>query len=150
MLVNSRSIDRIEPAGLRWEVVVDLDVYARATDTFRLQLPGAVDLAEVEAPELGSMDVREQADGTAAVTLTFRKPVLGRRAVRLLGLAPLPLAAPWDISQGEGAGSGVARRCRFRYSLRRPCGLKWVNWPASGPSGCRPPPRPLRRPPAHR
>ena len=65
VLVNSRSTGRIEPAGLRWEVVLDLDVYARATDTFRLQVPGSVDLAEVEAPELGQWTARSQADGTA-------------------------------------------------------------------------------------
>ncbi len=97
VFVNSRSLGHIEPAGLRWEVVLDLDVYARATDTFQLQLPDSVDVAEVEAPELAQWTIREQDGGTTGVTLAFRKPVLGRRAVRLLGLAPVPLAREWDV-----------------------------------------------------
>ena len=56
VLANSRTTDRIEPAGLRWEVLLDLDVYARATDSFQIQLPGALNIAEVEAPELAAMD----------------------------------------------------------------------------------------------
>lgn len=97
VLVHSRSTGRIEPAGLRWEVVLELDVFARATETFRLQLPGSVDLAEVEATELGQWAAKDQADGTAVVALAFRKPVLGRRTVRLLGLAPVPSDAWWDF-----------------------------------------------------
>ncbi len=72
-------------------------MYARATDTFRLQLPDSVDLAEVESPGLGHWTVREPKDGTAAVALAFRTPFLGRRAVRLVGLAPVPSAAQWNI-----------------------------------------------------
>jgi len=97
VFVNSRSTGHIEPAGLRWHLAFDLDVYARATDTFQLQLPDFVDVAEVEAPQLARWAIEEQADGTAAVTLTFRKPFLGRRSVRLLGLAPVPLATEWDM-----------------------------------------------------
>ncbi|GAG22932.1 unnamed protein product, partial [marine sediment metagenome] len=97
VLVNSHLIGHIEPAGLRWEAILDLDVYARATDTFELQLPESVDVAEVEAPQLGGWTIRELPDGTAAVTLTFRKPLLGRRAVRLLGLAPVPLDSQWNV-----------------------------------------------------
>jgi len=97
VLVHSRLIGRIEPAGLRWEGVLDLDVYARPTDAFQLRLTAAVDVAEVEAPELSQWTIREQADGTALVALAFRKPFLGRRAVRLLGLAPAPLAAEWNV-----------------------------------------------------
>ena len=37
------------------------------------------------------------AGGTATVALKFRKPFLGRRAVRLLGLAPVPPAVEWDV-----------------------------------------------------
>ena len=37
--------------------VLDLDVYACPTDTFQIQLPDTVDLAEVEAPELGHWTV---------------------------------------------------------------------------------------------
>jgi prepilin-type processing-associated H-X9-DG protein len=97
VLANSHATSRIELAGLRWEVVLDLDVYARATDTFRLQLPGSVDLAEVESPGLDRWTARPAADGTAVVTLSFRKPVLGRRSVRLLGLAPITSAAQGEI-----------------------------------------------------
>ncbi len=97
VFVNSRSIAHVEPAGLRWQAILDLDVYARATDSFQLQLPDSVDVAEVEAPQLAGWTIRKQADGTATVTLTFRKPLLGRRAVRLLGLAPVPLAMQWNV-----------------------------------------------------
>jgi hypothetical protein len=97
VFVNSRSTGHIEPAGLRWQVIVDLDVYARATNTFELELPGSVDVAEVEAPQLDAWTIREPADGTTSVSLTFRKPVLGRRTVRLLGLAPVPLDTQWDV-----------------------------------------------------
>ncbi|NUQ63300.1 MAG: DUF1559 domain-containing protein [Pirellulales bacterium] len=97
VLVNSRSIGHVEPAGLRWEIVLDLDVCARAADVFQLRLPESVDIAEVESPELDRWTVREEADGTATVAIAFRKPLLGRRAVRLLGLAPIPLAADWNF-----------------------------------------------------
>ena len=76
---------------------MDLDVYARATDAFRIQLPAAVDLAEVEAPELDRWTIRDRGNGTATVALKFRKPFLGRRAVRLLALAPIPAAVEWDV-----------------------------------------------------
>ena len=97
ILARSHSVGRIEPAGLRWEVVLDLNVYARATDTFQLQLPDSVDLAEVESPQIDRWTIREQSDGTATVTLNFRKPLLGRCSIRLLGLAPVPSAALWDF-----------------------------------------------------
>jgi prepilin-type N-terminal cleavage/methylation domain-containing protein/prepilin-type processing-associated H-X9-DG protein len=97
IFVHSRSVGHVEPAGLRWEALLDLDVYARAADTFALQLPDSVDVAEIEAPQLGGWAIREQADGTATVTLTFRKPLLGRRTVRLLGLAPVPLDTAWSF-----------------------------------------------------
>jgi len=97
VFVNSRSVGHIEPAGLSWQVVLDLDVYARRTDTFQLRLPDSVDVAEVDAPQLARWTTEEQPDGTAAVTLAFRKPFLGQRAVRLLGLAPVPLAKEWDV-----------------------------------------------------
>ncbi|NQT15786.1 MAG: hypothetical protein HQ582_23715, partial [Planctomycetes bacterium] len=97
VFASSRSVGHVEPAGLRWQVDLDLDVYARQADSFQLQLPGSVDVAEVEAPQLAGWTIGEQADGTAAVTLTFRKPFLGRRAVRLLGLAPAPMATQWNV-----------------------------------------------------
>ena len=97
VFASSRSVGHVEPAGLRWQVNLDLDVYARQADSFQLQLPGSVDVAEVEAPQLAGWTIEEQADGTAVVTLTFRKPFLGRRAVRLLGLAPVPIATQWNV-----------------------------------------------------
>ena len=97
VFVKSRSIGQIEPAGLRWQVILDLDVYARGTDSFEIELPASVDLAEVEAAQLSQWTIREETDGTAAVTLTFRRPFLGRRSVRLLGLSPVPLAQEWNV-----------------------------------------------------
>lgn len=97
ILVNSRSIAHVEPAGLRWQVVLDLDVYARRADTFEILLPDGVDVAEVEAPALAGWTVNEPEEGTATVTLTFRQPFVGRRAVRLLGLAPVPLGVEWNV-----------------------------------------------------
>ena len=95
VFANSHSVGYIEPAGLRWQVNLDLDVYARATGSFRLQLPDTVDVAEIEAPQLAQWTLEDRADDTAMVTLDFRKPFLGRRRVRLLGLAPAPLTAEW-------------------------------------------------------
>lgn len=132
VLVHSRSTGRIEPAGLRWEVVLELDVFARATESFRLQLPGSVDLAEVESPELGQWASQNQADGTATVALAFRKPVLGRRTVRLLGLAPVPSAAWWDfpaVKVSEAAAHVGQVRIGSAASLR-------VQW--GDPAGIRP------------
>jgi len=97
VLVHSRSTGHIEPAGLRWEAIVDLDVCARAKDAFELRLPDAVDVAEIESPQLGQWTIRDLGDGTSTVSLAFRKPVLGRRSVRLLGLAPVPADAEWNI-----------------------------------------------------
>ncbi len=111
VLASSRAIGQIEPAGLRWEVTLDLDVYAHQADSFQIQLPGSVDVAEVESPQLGSWTIREQADGTAILTLTFRQPVLGRRQVRLLGLASFPHAAEWNVPTAKvlGAASHVGQ-----------------------------------------
>ena len=97
VLVDSHSFVQIEPAGLRWEAMLDLNVYARATDTFQLQLPDSVDVAEVESPQLNHWTIQEMDGGRAVVTLTFRKPVLGRRTVRLLGLASVPLDTQWNM-----------------------------------------------------
>ena len=97
VFVRSRSEGHIEPAGLRWQVNLDLDVYARATDSFQLRLPDSVDVAEVEAPQLAQWTIEDQADDMAVVTLNFRKPFVGRRAVRLLGLAPAPLTKEWNF-----------------------------------------------------
>ncbi len=111
VLVNSRATHRIEPAGLRWEVVVDLDVYARAADAFLLQLPETVELAEVESPELDRWSVKTAGNGAAALALDFRKPFLGRRSVRLLGFAPIPSAADWEAPaiRAPEAASHVGR-----------------------------------------
>ena len=97
VFVRSRSEGHIEPAGLRWQVDLDLDVYARATDSFQLQLPNSVDVAEVEAPQLAQWTIEDRADDTAVLRLNFRKPFVGRRGLRLLGLAPAPLAKEWDV-----------------------------------------------------
>ncbi|MFW6170286.1 MAG: hypothetical protein ACODAD_07340, partial [Planctomycetota bacterium] len=97
VFVHSRSIGRIEPAGLRWELYVDLDVYARAAGTFQFELPDVVDVAEVAAPQLGQWTVRQAGGDKVVVTVNFRKPFLGRRTVRLLGLAPAPPATQWDF-----------------------------------------------------
>ena len=95
VFVNSSAVGQIEPAGLRWQVNLDLDVYARATSSFRLQLPDCVDVAEIEAPQLAQWTVEPGADDTVTVALDFRKPFLGRRVVRLLGLAPARLSEDW-------------------------------------------------------
>ena len=97
VLVHSRIDGQLEPAGLRWEAFVDLDVYARPTEAFQLRLPAAVDVAEVEATELDHWTIRDQGDGMAALAVAFRKPFLGPRTVRLLGFAPLPLDAAWNV-----------------------------------------------------
>ncbi len=97
VFAHSRSIATVEPAGLRWQVALDLEVYARAADSFQLQLPASVDVAEVEAPELAQWTIQEQPGDTAIVALSFRKPFLGRRAVRLLGLAPAPVDLEWNL-----------------------------------------------------
>ena len=101
IFADSRLISRVEPAGLRLDFALTLDVYARAQETFDLQLPDSVNVAEVESPQLGAWTIRKQADGTATVTLTFRKPVLGRRTVRLLALAPFPSEVQWDLPNVE-------------------------------------------------
>ena len=97
VIAQSRSTASIEPVGLRWQVDINLDVYARATDTFELQLPRSVDVAEVEAPQLARWTIQEPSDGAQVVTLSFHKPFLGPRAVRLLCLSPIPPAVPWEV-----------------------------------------------------
>ncbi|MHB8952966.1 MAG: DUF1559 family PulG-like putative transporter [Pirellulaceae bacterium] len=97
VFANSRSTATVAPAGLRWQVALDLDVYARATDVFRLELPAAVDVAEIKALELAQWTVQEPAGDTVSVHLSFRKPFLGRRAVHLLGLASAPLSHAWNL-----------------------------------------------------
>ncbi len=97
VFVTSRQANHIEPAGLRWQVDLDLDVYARAADTFHLQLPDSVEVAEVEAPQLARWTSEDQPDHKTLVTLNYRKPFLGRRSVRLLGLAPTPANVEWNL-----------------------------------------------------
>ncbi len=97
VFVSSRSTGHIEPAGFRWEVELDLDVYARATDLFELRLPGSVDIAGIEGPQLSRWTVQPQEDGDSAVTLAFHEPFLGRRSVRLSALAPVSLEQQWDV-----------------------------------------------------
>ena len=96
VFADSRSTVRVEPAGLRWEAVLDLDVYARATDTFQLEVPDSVEIAEVDSPQLNQWTTAEPNDGKSTLTLTFHKPVLGRRAVRLLALTPA-VADEWAV-----------------------------------------------------
>jgi prepilin-type processing-associated H-X9-DG protein len=101
VFVHSRATGHIEPAGLGWQAVLDLDVYARATDTFELRLPESVDIAEIDAPQLRRWTLGEPAGGAVAVTLAFHKPVLGRRTVRISALASVPgmeeAAAAWNF-----------------------------------------------------
>ncbi|MBM4091780.1 MAG: hypothetical protein FJ276_20490, partial [Planctomycetes bacterium] len=94
---TSRTTATVEPAGLRWQVALDLDVYARGADTFRLELPVVLDVAEIKAPELAQWVIQERVGDTAIVNLSFRKPFLGRRTVQLLGLAPAPLSQEWNL-----------------------------------------------------
>ncbi len=121
VLVRSRQVNQLEPAGLRWQADLAVEVYARATDTFELQLTGALDIAEVEAPQLSRWTLQELPRGQTGLTLTFRRPVLGSRSVRLLGLAPAPLDVSWDVPtvRVEGAASHVGHvEVRPAASLR--------------------------------
>ena len=105
LIATSRTTALVEPAGLRWQAALNLDVYARGSDTFRLELPATLDVAEIKAPELhqwkiekqGHEPQQEQVDERVIVELTFRTPVLGHRTVHLLGLAPAPLDKEWDL-----------------------------------------------------
>ena len=105
VFVTSHHVNHIEPAGLRWQVDLDLDVYARATSSFELQLSDTVEIAEVEAPQLSQWTIEDLPGDKTRLTLNFRKPVLGRRAVRLLGLAPAPLHKEWDVPTVNVIGS---------------------------------------------
>ncbi|TVS17816.1 MAG: DUF1559 domain-containing protein [Planctomycetaceae bacterium] len=111
VFVSSRSTGHIEPAGFRWEAVLDLDVYARAADSFELRLPGSVDIAGIEGPQLSRWTVQPLDDDTVAVELTFHEPFLGRRSVRLSALAPVSLGQPWNVPRIEvtGAAAHVGR-----------------------------------------
>jgi hypothetical protein len=104
VFVSSHSTGHIEPAGFRWEAVLDLDVYARAADSFELRLPGWVDIAAIEGPQLSRWTVQPQDDDTLAVALAFHEPFLGRRSVRLSALAPVSLGQPWDVPRIEVTG----------------------------------------------
>lgn len=104
VFVSSRLTGHIEPAGFRWEAELDLEVYARATDEFELRLPGSVDIAGIEGPQLSRWTVQAQDDGTQAVTLAFHEPFLGQRTVRLSALAPVSLGQPWDVPSIEARG----------------------------------------------
>jgi len=97
VFARSRSTATVEPAGLRWQVTLDLDVYARGADTFRLELPATVDVAEIKAPELAQWSIQPQVGDIVGVELSFRRPFLGRRTVHLLGLAPAPLLHEWRL-----------------------------------------------------
>lgn len=97
VFATSRYVTFVEPAGLRWQVDLDLDVYARATSTFELRLPDSVEVAEVESPQLAQWTIEDQPDDMARVSLSFRRPFLGRRTVRLLGLAPAPSDLEWNL-----------------------------------------------------
>lgn len=97
VLAASRVLARVEPAGLRWQVELDLEVYARASDTFQLELPGSLEVAEVEAPQLARWMMRAPGSGTQTIALEFHQPFLGRRQVSLLAFAPVPMATRWDV-----------------------------------------------------
>jgi prepilin-type processing-associated H-X9-DG protein len=97
VFVTSRSIATVEPVGLRWQVALHVDVYARSCDLFKLELPSSVDVAEVEAADLSRWTVQQQGVDTTIVTLEFRKPVLGRRNLRLLGLSGAPSTESWEL-----------------------------------------------------
>ena len=115
LFAQSRTTALVEPAGLRWQTTLDLNVYARGTETVRLELPATLDIAEIKAPELHQWKLQQQeqiqeqkqeqgqaqaqahTDERVVVELSFRKPVLGHRTVQLLGLAPAPLTQEWDL-----------------------------------------------------
>ena len=145
IFATSRSMATVEPVGLRWQVALQLDVYARACDTFELQLPRSVEVAEVESPDLSRWSIEppdndsaESAD-LAIVKLEFRKPVLGRRTVRLLGLSGAPPAAEWNLPtlrvpqaaahQGEVL---VQSSPSLRVEVGTPTGIRPERW--TGPT----------------
>ena len=97
LFVTSRYVNGIEPAGLRWQVELGLDVYARAASTFELQVPDSVEIAEIESPQLARWTIEDQSDNMTRLKLEFRKAFLGSRTVRLLGLAPAPVDSEWEI-----------------------------------------------------
>ncbi|MFO7908356.1 MAG: DUF1559 domain-containing protein, partial [Pirellulaceae bacterium] len=140
IFAHTRSVGHVEPAGLRWEALVDLEVYGRATDSFELRLPDVVDIAEVEAPRMAQWTMRKQRDDTAVVTVNFRKPFLGGRAVRLLGLAPAPPAMQWDFPtiQVRDVASHVGEVLLYwppslRVEPGTLGGIRPKRWPRSAP-----------------
>ena len=94
---TSRARGQVEPAGFRWEVTIDLEVFGRATDAVPLRVPEAVEVVQVDSPQLAGWSLGESESGELPIDLTFRQPVLGPCTIRLSGLAPLPLASSWQV-----------------------------------------------------
>ncbi len=87
----------VEPAGLRWQVDVNLDVAAQAAGQFRFLLPSAVEVAGVESPELAGWKLADVQGGSSELTVDFRQPFQGQRTVRVQGLAPIQLGKSWQM-----------------------------------------------------
>jgi hypothetical protein len=87
----------IEPSGLRWQADISLDVAAQAAGQFSLTLPRYVEVASVEATDLGHWTIQEFGEDRWEITIEFRQPFLGQRRVRVNGLAPIAMGDTWAM-----------------------------------------------------
>ena len=110
VFATSRSTATVEPAGLRWQVTLDLDVYARGIDSLRLELPASVDVAEIAAAGDGAMDDpgagRRHGERDPAFPQTVSWPPYGSAA----RAGPAPLAQEWKLPTLACPAGRVARR----------------------------------------
>jgi hypothetical protein len=109
VFVKSDIRGQVEPAGLRLQADVTLDVAAQPAAQFRFTLPASVEVAAVESSDLAGWRIAAGDDGRSDLTVEFRQPFQGPRVVRVHGLAPISLGetTPMPTIAVPGAVSHV-------------------------------------------
>jgi hypothetical protein len=89
------------PGEITWQSMTQFQVFGTRFNQLLLNVPAWLEVADVQSSGLESWELTEDPDDGdwTRLTLNFRQPIEGSRAVRLRGVMPMPPEEQWSIPQ---------------------------------------------------
>lgn len=114
-LANTAFGVRVTPGDVAWSARTQLQVFGRAVDKLVCRVPRLLEITSVESIGLESWELADTENDMTSTTLTlnYRQPVEGSRAIDFRGVVRVAPGQTWDVPQlqidGVASHVGVVR-----------------------------------------